>query len=91
MTSVLETERRTFEQARADLLRTDHGKYVLVRGTRVLGIHETEADALRAGYRALGDAAPFLVRRVEGVEEEVPATLGVLALHAPTTPGFPAA
>ena len=65
----LEKELRFFEAHRLELMRDAAGKYALVKGAALLGIYDAELDALRAGYRRLGNEA-FLVKHI--VEADVP-------------------
>jgi len=48
----------------------DNGKFVVISGKSVLGVFDTYADAIGAGYREYG-LKPFLVRQI--------ATFGVVA------------
>lgn len=68
-TNVLQQELDFFESHRLDLLARAAGKYVLIKGTTLLGMFETELDAVRAGYRQIGNE-PFLIKHV--VEADVP-------------------
>jgi hypothetical protein len=60
---VLGEEYACFGRECARLLESDRGKYVLIRGPRVVGIFSTEADAIRAGYEEFGPV-PFFVRQL---------------------------
>ena len=66
---VLQPELDYFETRRLELLAEAPGKYALIKGAALLGIYETELDAVRAGYQQIGNA-PFLVKRI--VEADVP-------------------
>jgi hypothetical protein len=44
------------------------GQWVVIKGRRVLGIHETETEALRDGYRSVRNG-PFFVEQT--LEREV--------------------
>ncbi len=79
MAGVLETERRTFERLRADLVRTDHGKFVIIRGEEVCGVFSTEDEGLADAYRRFGPRASFYLRRIETDEEEVPIHFGIFS------------
>jgi hypothetical protein len=46
------------------------GKFVLIQGDRVESVHDTEEDALRAGYDRFG-LAPFFVKEIRAVEKPV--------------------
>lgn len=68
-TGLLEQELKFFEHQRLDLLARVPGKYALVKGAELIGIFDTELEAVRAGYRRLGNVA-FLVKHI--VEADVP-------------------
>ena len=53
----LEQERQTYE-------REDVGKFVLIKGDRVVETFDTEQDALRAGYLLFGLEA-FMVQDIQ--------------------------
>lgn len=65
----LKRELRTYKAHKARLLRDAVGKYVLIKGGRVVGTFDTEMDAVHQGYERFGNV-PFLVKQV--VEVEVP-------------------
>jgi hypothetical protein len=66
-TPPLQQELETFEAHRAELLGQAPGKFALVHSDQVAGIFDTEADAIREGYRQFGNV-PFLVKRIEAVD-----------------------
>jgi hypothetical protein len=68
-TGVLEQELAFFERQRLDLLARAPGKYALVKHTELIGIFDSELEAVRAGYRHLGNV-PFLVKHI--VEADIP-------------------
>ncbi len=63
----LQQELKTFEAHRAELNGQAPGKFALVHGSGIRGIFDTEADAIREGYRQFGNV-PFLVKRIEPVD-----------------------
>jgi hypothetical protein len=67
--SPLKKELRTFSAHKRELLRRSSGKYVLVKGDRIVGTFDSELDAVHQGYERFGNV-PFLVKQV--VEVEVP-------------------
>jgi hypothetical protein len=69
MAAVLEEEVRTYEAHRDALLGTAKGKYVLIKGDRIIDCFTSREDALKRGYDEFGNA-PFLVKEI--VETEVP-------------------
>ena len=75
---MLDVEREYFDQNREDLLRKFPGKFVVVKGQRVLGAFGSIQDALGEGAKEFGMTS-FLVRRTDQVPEDVsiPALAGV--------------
>lgn len=65
--AALEQEWAVFQAERARLLGTDRGRYVLIQGTKIVGIFDTEDEAMLAGYRGFR-RKPFFVGQV--TEEE---------------------
>ncbi|HKR63178.1 MAG TPA: hypothetical protein VJZ00_05545 [Thermoanaerobaculia bacterium] len=68
-TRILHQELKFFEQERLELLARAPGKYALIKGTELIGIFDSELEAVRAGYRQIGNEA-FLVKHI--VEADVP-------------------
>lgn len=69
--TVLQQELEFFDRERLDLVARASGKYALVKGSELIGIFDTELDAVRAGYHKIGNEA-FLVKHI--VEADVPLT-----------------
>ncbi|HMD98487.1 MAG TPA: hypothetical protein VKM93_14280 [Terriglobia bacterium] len=67
MANVLETELKAYEHHRDNLLSTAEGKFALVRGDAVVGVYESEIDAISEGYRRFGNV-PFLVKQIVRIE-----------------------
>jgi len=67
MTMILESELKTYEQHKNELLGTAGGKFVLTRGTDVIGVYNSKMDAIAQGYKQLGNV-PFLVKQIVEVE-----------------------
>ena len=65
---LLTDEEETFQQHRSSLLRQAQGKYVVIRHKEVVGIYESELQALEEGTRQFGNT-PFLIRQIRSVEE----------------------
>jgi hypothetical protein len=68
---VLQRELDFFEQQRLQLFAHAPGKNALVKGAELVGIFDTELEAIRAGYQKIGNEA-FLVKHI--VEADVPLT-----------------
>jgi hypothetical protein len=67
MSTVLEREIETYEQHKEELVGTAAGKYVLIKEDVLVGVFDTQADAIRQGYRQFGNT-PFLVKEVVPLE-----------------------
>lgn len=67
MPEALAVELTTYQEHRERLLATAEGKFALIYGTEVIGEYDTKMDAIRQGYRQLGDV-PFLVKQVLEIE-----------------------
>lgn len=63
----LETEWRYFNEHRGEFLEQAPGKYALIKGDRLLGMFDSEANAIRNGYEKLGNV-PFLVKQITEVD-----------------------
>ena len=63
----LESELRYFNERRSELLQEAPGKFALVKGETLVGVFGSETEAIRHGYRTLGNV-PFLVKKVTEVD-----------------------
>jgi hypothetical protein len=63
----LRKELETYESHRVELLATAENEFVLIHGADIMGTFETEVDAIKHGYRELGNV-PFLVKKIVRVE-----------------------
>ena len=82
---MLEKELIVFENNLNEWLKTDRGKFVVIKNNDVIGIFNTYDDALVEGARRFG-LTSFLLREITPTQDEisVPAlTLGIL--HADST------
>jgi hypothetical protein len=70
MADDLVTELKTYEAHRNELLGSSLGKYVLIKGQRIVDAFDSVQDALKRGYEEFGNQ-PFFVRQV--LEVDVPA------------------
>lgn len=68
---ILQQELDFFERQRVELFERAPGRYVLVKGSELIGIFDTELEAIRAGYQKIGNEA-FLVKQI--LEADVPIT-----------------
>ena len=67
MADQLARELATFESNRAKLLGEGAGRFVLIKGDDVIGLFDTQADALSAGFAQFGNA-PFFVRQITAAD-----------------------
>jgi hypothetical protein len=79
MTELLAEELKTYETHKAELVGQAPGKYVLVKDSRIVGIFDTEMDAVRQGYERFGNV-PFLVKQIVEVEVPLEFTSNLLAV-----------
>lgn len=63
----LKHELETFKSLLSTTLAGEEGRYALVADSELLGVFDTYADALDAGYKERG-LEPFLVKQVAAVE-----------------------
>ncbi len=61
---MLEKETSTFESFLPQLLKTEVGKFALIKDDQLVGVYKALIDALKAGYGKFKDQ-PFLVRQIE--------------------------
>lgn len=79
---ILDDERQYFESQRGDLLARCRNQFVLIKGSKLIGVYPDAQSAYADGLQHFG-LAPFLVRQV--LEEEpiaVAPALSVVPLHA---------
>ncbi len=62
----LEQEQKTYEQ-NVESLKGQEGKFVLIHGDQIVGVFDTYADALKAGYEQF-KLLPFFVKQIRTVE-----------------------
>ena len=67
-TSPLAKELETYYAHQQELLQTAAGKYVVIKGTNILGIYDSATEAYGQTYQRLGNV-PFLLRRVQEQEQ----------------------
>jgi hypothetical protein len=67
MDTPLDRELVTYGRERERLLASGEGKYVLIHGDEVVGVYDTQADAINEGYRHFG-GQPFLAKEIVRVD-----------------------
>lgn len=77
--TILSQELDTFEANRPRLLAAAKGKWVLIKGDRVVDTFESRADAVNRGHQEFGDV-PFLTKRI--AEIEIPLTFTSIFVKA---------
>lgn len=65
---MLETETETFEAQLPELIKTDLGKFALIKNDQLVGTYAAIADALKLGYEKFGNQ-PFFVRQVLSTQQ----------------------
>ena len=75
--AVLAAELQTFDRQRASLLKTYPQKYALIKGRDIVGVFESDREALDTGYAKFG-AEPFLVKQIRAIDD--PARLMVMGM-----------
>ena len=64
----LKQEAETYERHKAELVKQNEGRFVLISGSRIVSIWDTYEDAVNAGYREFGINTPFFVKQISAVE-----------------------
>jgi len=67
MAGLLETELKTYEAHKQELLGNSGGKFVLIKDGKIEGVFDSRMDAVRQGYTSFGNV-PFLVKQVNPVD-----------------------
>jgi hypothetical protein len=62
--SALQEELRFFADHEQEWAAQHRGEFVLIGKQTFAGFHKSYEDAMRAGVRAFGPVAPFLVRQI---------------------------
>lgn len=63
----LKQELRIYEREKNNLLSEARGKFVLIKGDKVIGIYASQEDALAEGYKQFGNKE-FLVKEISEIE-----------------------
>ncbi len=64
----LEKELETYKQKLPELL-AEEGKFVLIQDSEVVGIYTSYEDAIKEGYSKFGPNKPFLVKRIQSMDQ----------------------
>jgi hypothetical protein len=60
---MLEQESKTYEEKLPELLKSDTGKFVLIKNENIIGVYTAIDDALNYGYEKYKEQ-PFFVREI---------------------------
>jgi hypothetical protein len=69
--SVLNIELKFFEENKAKWVKIYSDKFVLIKGTELIGNFDTADAAVAEGARVYGGSTAFLVKKVSRTEENV--------------------
>ena len=73
----LKEEIETYFDIKTEYLEKAPGKFLLIKGAMVVGVFESQKDAIKVGYEKFGNE-PFLVKEVLEVEPELDFTANIL-------------
>lgn len=59
----LDKELKYFESIRSELLESSKGQFALIKGNKLIGTFELEAEAYKTGIEKLGNV-PFLIKEI---------------------------
>jgi hypothetical protein len=79
MPELLSAELETFEKHRDQLVGKSEGRFALVYKDQIVGVFDSERDAIAQGYERFGNV-PFLVKQVLKVETPENFASSLLAL-----------
>ncbi|HEY2415040.1 MAG TPA: hypothetical protein VGI40_22540 [Pirellulaceae bacterium] len=66
----LAAEQKTYENEKERLLAEGKaGKFVLISGSKIVGVWDTYDDALQVAYQQCGLDTRFLIKKIEGIED----------------------
>lgn len=70
MSDVLSTEIETYQAHKSKLLENNFGRYVLIKGESIVGIFDTEGEAIQQGYNEFGEVA-YLVKKIARSDQKM--------------------
>lgn len=79
MTAQLKTEIETYNKLKDELISKSAGKFVLIKGDKLIDTFESQADAINAGYKQFGNV-PFLVRLIQEFDTPINFTSKLIAV-----------
>jgi len=81
--SPLKADYAYYQKIKPDLLKSNRGKFALIKDGKLLGTFDTDSDAYKFGLSQLGNVPFLIVRIIENDEREsIPILeLGLLNAH----------
>lgn len=76
---ILLKEVETFDKNKQILLRDSSGKFVLIKGEKVIEVYDSQNDAIKVGIDKFGNS-PFLVKKIEEMEQSQNFTSNLIEL-----------
>lgn len=76
------SELATYEANKAELLKSHAGKFALIHGKEVVGVFDSETNALQEGYKRFGPV-PLYIKEIlpeESVQSAPALTFGILSM-----------
>jgi len=67
--NLLKKEIETYNKHKEKLLKENNGKFVLIKEEEIIGVYESQKDALNICIGKFGNV-PFLVKKIEEIEEK---------------------
>jgi hypothetical protein len=67
MLDLLKKELETYEKNKERLIKESLNKFVLIKAGEIIGIYESQSDALDEGYKEFG-IEPFLVKGIVEID-----------------------
>jgi len=76
---MLKQEISTYEAHKKELISKALGKYVLIKGDKIIGIYDTNNDAIAEAYKEYGNV-PFLVKEIVEIDNPVEIVSNLIAI-----------
>ena len=66
--NLLKKDLEAYLKNKVELTTASEGKFVLIKGDAVIGVYDTQNDAIKVGTDKFGNT-PFLVKKIQEIEE----------------------
>ena len=76
---MLNKELETYEANKNGFLAKHKGKFVLIKGNKIVGVFDTSNDAVNRGYEEFGNT-PFLVKEILEIDRPVDIVSNLIAI-----------